>query len=348
MGALVASMFVLGLVTSLHCVGMCGPMIVTYAVKSNRVDSWSASLVPNLAYQAARTLSYVVVGAVLGAIGSAFDLTGVRPWILVLAGCFMIVLGLGMTGKVPWAARLSLRPPRALVTALSRLRRRAAAEDSAGESNWETPLAFGLITGLLPCAPLQGAQIAAAASGSAAAGAAGMMAFAIGTMPLLLIFGTTASRIPVSWKHRLNVGLAAVVMLFGLAFIDRAAVLLGAPVTFESTTLAIADAAYERTSGFKTGTDGVVEVQFEILHDTYVPRTVVIPAGRDARLLVKRQEGDCAHGGMCAEALVIGGLGINTTLTPDAVTAVEVPASKAGEYMMSSPCGMITGRIVSR
>jgi cytochrome c biogenesis protein CcdA len=260
----------------------------------------------------------------------------------------MIILGLGMTGKVPWAARLSPRPPKALIAALSNLRRRAVTEQKAGESNWETPLAFGLLTGLLPCAPLQGAQIAAAASGSAAAGAAGMMAFALGTTPLLLVFGTTASRIPLAWKHRLNVGLAVVVMLFGLAFIDRAALLLGSPVTFESTSIAIADAAYERTSGFTTGPDGMVEVPFQILHDKYVPRSVAIPAGRRVRLLVKRQEGDCKHGGMCAEALVIGSLGINTTLTPDAVTAVEIPATQAGNYMMSSPCGMITGRLTAR
>jgi hypothetical protein len=45
---------------------------------------------------------------------------------------------------------------------------------------------------------------------------------------------------------------------------------------------------------------------------------------------------------------VIGAFGINATLTPDAVTAVELPAIRAGTYMMSSRCGMITGRLVAR
>jgi len=341
-------MFVLGLATSLHCIGMCGPMIVTYAVKNTRNDSRFASVLPNVVYQAARTLSYVLVGAVLGAVGSAFNLTGIRPWILVLAGGFMIILGIGMTGKVPWAARLSPRPPKALVTALSRLRHRAVAEEHAGESTWETPLAFGLLTGLLPCAPLQGAQIAAAASGSALSGAVAMFAFSLGTMPLLLVFGATAGSIPLAWKHRLNMVLAVVVVLFGFAFIDRAALLLGSPFTVESARLAIVDATDERTSGFRRGPDGMVEVPFEILHDEYVPETVYIPAGRPVRLLVKRQEGDCAHEGMCAAGLVIGSLGIEAALTPEAVTGVELPATEAGSYMMSSPCGMITGRIVAR
>ncbi len=92
----------------------------------------------------------------------------------------------------------------------------------------------------------------------------------------------------------------------------------------------------------------MVEVRLQILNDKYVPQTVVIPAERPVRLLVKRQEGDCKHGGMCAEGLVIGKLGIHATLTRNAVTAVALPETQPGAYMMSSPCGMITGRLVAR
>jgi uncharacterized protein len=348
MATFATSMLLLGLATSLHCVGMCGPMVVTYAVRSVPGGSWWRNLAPNAVYQAARIFSYVAVGAVLGSIGAAFNLAAIRPWVLVAAGVFMIVLGLGMTGKVPWAARLSPRPPKALVSALSKLRKRAAADESRGETDWATPLAFGLLTGVMPCAPLQGAQIAAAASGSALAGAAGMLAFGVGTMPLLLAFGATAGLIPAAWKNRLGVVLAVVVILFGVAFIDRAAVLLGSPVTFESARMALADATSGRVGGLPVGRDGVPEASFQILNDTYIPETVVIPAGRPVRLLVKRQKGDCAHDGMCASNLVIGALGIDATLTPEAITPVLLPATKPGAYIMSSPCGMITGRIVVR
>jgi hypothetical protein len=195
---------------------------------------------------------------------------------------------------------------------------------------------------------MQGAQIVAAASGSAVAGALGMAAFGLGTMPLLLAFGATAGLIPMTWKHRLNVVLAVVVMVFGLAFVDRAAVLLGSPVTFESTRLAVAESVHEQASAFTVRSDGVAEAQMQILHDAYVPESVVIPANRSVRLLVKRQKGDCAHDGMCASNLVIERLGIDATLTPEAVTAVEIPPTQAGSYMMSSPCGMITGNLIVR
>ena len=79
MSALFISMFTLGLVTSVHCVSMCGPMVVTYAVKGEEDGPWFRKIVPNVAYQIAKITSYVLVGLVLGAIGGAFDLDGVRP-----------------------------------------------------------------------------------------------------------------------------------------------------------------------------------------------------------------------------------------------------------------------------
>ena len=138
--ALFVSMLTLGLVTSIHCVSMCGPMVVTYAVKGEENGPWHRKLIPNLAYQGAKITSYVIVGLALGAIGSAFNLDGVRPYIMLLAGVFMIIMGLGMTGKFPWAARLTPRPPKFLMTALSKTRRKANADAEAGESSLATPI----------------------------------------------------------------------------------------------------------------------------------------------------------------------------------------------------------------
>src|SRR5512133_3368190 len=98
-------MLTLGLVTSLHGVSMCGPMVVTYALKGTEDGTVAQRVVPNLAYQAAKITSYMAVGLLLGTIGAAFNLDAIRPYVMVAAGLFMIVLALGMTGKVPWAAK---------------------------------------------------------------------------------------------------------------------------------------------------------------------------------------------------------------------------------------------------
>jgi sulfite exporter TauE/SafE len=344
-----ASMFLLGLATSLHCVGMCGPMVVTYAVEGTEGGSWTRKLLMNTTYQGTKIASYVIGGVLLGTIGSAFNLDALRPWVTFAAGAFMIVLGLGMTGRVPWAARLSPRPPKFLVRALTGLRRKADADAVGGESSLATPAAFGLLTGLMPCAPLQGAQIAAVATGSALLGGTAMLAFGLGTMPLTLLFGMTASLIPGGWKQRLNVVLAAVVIVFGLSFINRGAMLVGSPVTFDTVRVALLGAGKTATADqFKTAADGVVEVHVALLDDKYVPESVVIPANRPVHLMVKRQEGDCAHDGMCASGLVIARLGVDAALKELATTKVDLPPTPAGTYSMTSPCGMMSGTIVAK
>ncbi len=234
MSALFVSMFALGLATSVHCISMCGPMVVTYAVKAEEDERWTRKITPNLAYQLAKITSYVLVGLLLGAIGAAFNLNGIRPWIMFAAGVFMIILGLGMTGRFPWAARMTPRPPKFLITSLSKLRRKAKSDAEVGISSIATPISFGLLTGLMPCAPLQAAQLAAAGTGSVIGGGVAMLAFGLGTAPLMLGFGMASSYIPKDWKHRMTVALAIVVMVFGLVYINRAAMLVGSPVTFNT------------------------------------------------------------------------------------------------------------------
>ena len=204
------------------------------------------------------------------------------------AGVFMIILGLGMTGRVPWAARLTPRPPKFLITSLSKLRRKAKADAEEGMSSIATPISFGLLTGLMPCAPLQAAQLTAATAGAALGtgvvygmlgGGVAMLAFGLGTAPLMLGFGLASSMIPKDWKHRMTVVLAVVVMLFGLVFINRAATLVGSPVTFNTVkTAMVGGGASASASAYTTAPDGVVEVPLAIQNTQYVPSTINIPA----------------------------------------------------------------------
>jgi uncharacterized protein len=336
-------MIALGLATSVHCISMCGPMVVTYAVKGAEDDHWTSKITPNLAYQAAKILSYVLVGLLLGAIGSAFNLSGIRPWIMFAAGAFMIVLGLGMTGRVPWAARLTPRPPKFLITSLSKLRRKAKADADEGIASIATPISFGLLTGLMPCAPLQAAELAAAGTGSVLGGGLAMLAFGLGTAPLMLGFGLASSMIPKDWKNRMTVALAVVVMVFGFVFINRAATLVGSPVTFTSVQTALLGTGSNAASAasYTKAADGVVEVPLTIVNNKYVPSTVTIPANTSVRLVVDRQENNS-----CSNAIVFPQLGVQSPLADNAVTKVAIPPTKAGTYTMTCGMGMMSGTLV--
>ncbi|MHB8805534.1 MAG: sulfite exporter TauE/SafE family protein [Coriobacteriia bacterium] len=332
----------LGLITSLHCVSMCGPMVVTYALKGTEDGTVAQRVVPNLAYQAAKIVSYMLVGLLLGAVGSAFNLDAVRPYVMLVAGAFMIVLALGMTGRVPWAARFTPRPPKFLLRAFTSVRRKAVTDADHDRSTLATPITFGLLTGLMPCAPLMAAQLNAAASGSAVNGAIAMFAFGLGTAPLMLGFGTASSLIPRAWKDRVMVALAVVVLVFGVTYLNRGAMLLGSPVTLQSVKATVLGTNEATAPGgeYTTGADGVVEVPLTIANVQFQPATLDIPADVPVRLVVDRQEANA-----CSDQLAIPQLGVLVDLAPNAVTVVELPATEAGSYTLTCGMGMMSGEL---
>ena len=331
----------LGLITSLHCVSMCGPMVVTYALKGTEDGTIAQRVVPNLAYQAAKIVSYMLVGLLLGAVGSAFDLDAIRPYVMLIAGAFMIVLALGMTGRVPWAARFTPRPPRFLVRAFTAVRRKAVTDAEHDRSTLATPITFGLLTGLMPCAPLMAAQLNAAASGSAVNGAIAMFAFGLGTAPLMLGFGTASSLIPRAWKKRVMVALAVVVLVFGVTYLNRGAMLLGSPVTLQSVKASVLGGEQTAATGeLVTGADGVAEVPLTIANVQFQPAVVDIPADVPVRLIVDRQEANA-----CSDQLAVPQLGVLVDLAPNAVTVIELPAAEAGTYTLTCGMGMMSGQL---
>ena len=339
------SMFAIGLATSVHCVSMCGPMVVTYAVKTDGQSRWTSRVTANVAYQAAKLVSYLLVGLLLGAIGTAFNLNGIRPWVMLVAGLFMVILGLGMTGKAPWAARLTPRPPRAFINAISRLRRRATSDAAAGESSIATPISFGLLTGLMPCAPLMAAELAAASSGSISSGGLTMVAFGLGTLPLLFAFGTVSSLIPGRWRKRLTFVLAFVVIAMGLVFLNRTAMILDFPVNARTVqaavlgTKALADSGTEPS--YTTGADGVVEVKLSVANATFAPADLHIPAGKPVRIIIDRPDAN-----PCSKQFLIPSQHVSRELADNGTTTIDLPATDAGSFTMTCGMGMMSGRLI--
>ena len=339
------AMLAIGLVSSVHCVAMCGSMVLTYAVKDDTKGSFLKRMTPHFAYHSAKILSYVLVGLALGALGSALNLGGIRGWVTVGAGMFMVMLGLQMTGRFPALARFSPRPPKFLMRTLMKLRKRANAEDEEGESSLATPVMFGLVTGFMPCGPLQGAQLAAAGAGSALNGAVAMLGFGLGTMPLMLGFGAVSGMLSGKFKNRMMVAAAFLVMGLGLVMLNRGAMLLGSPVTFDTIKTAVVGGPSAATAAgaatFKTGADGVVEVPMTIENATFVPQALSIPADKPVRLIVTRKEDN-----PCSAQLAAPQLGVLKNLAANGVTTVDLPATKSGTYTLTCGMGMLSGQLL--
>jgi sulfite exporter TauE/SafE len=339
-----ASYLLLGLATSLHCVAMCGGFVLTYSVGDAGRGGLLRRLVPHLAYHTAKIASYVAVAAVLGAasaaLGRALDITGPRNWILLLAGAYMVLLGLGMTGYFPWLRRLSPRPPRFLVRLLSRNRKRALADSAEGETHLVTPLTFGLLTGLMPCAPLIAAQLGAMSAGSPLGGMTLMLAFGLGTAPLMLAFGVVSSFASGAFRDRMHYVAAVAVVVLGLLLVNRGLVAVGSPVSFETVSHAIVGT---RITGVQAWRDvgGTAEYELVIENTRFVPDTVELPADRPVRLIVDRRED-----APCSAQLAVPQLGVLKDLTPFGKTVVELPATGSGSYTLTCGMAMMSGHIV--
>jgi hypothetical protein len=176
--------FLLGLAGSLHCAAMCGPLVlaVNAARRQNPANPGTrfspGDILHNLAYQGGRIVTYSLLGTVSGLIGAAIVFAGFQRWISIAAGCLVLLASFtsfraewgGLAGKVLFMAR----------TRFSRLLR---------DGTLGAAVLLGGLNGLLPCGLVYIACAAAAAGGGVAGGIATMMAFGLGTAPMMLSVG---------------------------------------------------------------------------------------------------------------------------------------------------------------
>lgn len=195
--------FVAGLVTSLHCAGMCGPVACWLMPTQKQDDATTISSV----YQVTRLLSYTLLGVAAGGLGRV-PLTFLggtwlqyTPWILVI---FFVAVAFKLDKRIPrplWSARLAVKLHSTL----------------RGRSRLAGAAILGAGTPLLPCGPLYFVIAMATFAGSALRGAEFMLAFGLGTLPLLWFtqanFGLLRSKLKPAVLDRTRAGIAVVAAL---------------------------------------------------------------------------------------------------------------------------------------
>jgi len=195
-----AGAFVAGLITSLHCAGMCGPLACTLMpVKGDRTDAHLVSTV----YHGTRLLSYCTLGAVAGGLGQMplqwLQNNAILRWLPWIGVLFFVAIALRWDRYLPRPLFLS----RLLIRLNPHLR---------SASKLKSAAALGLATPLLPCGPLYFLLALALFAGSALRGIEFMLAFGLGTVPLLWLaqaqFQWIRHRLSPLWFGRLRVGLA--------------------------------------------------------------------------------------------------------------------------------------------
>lgn len=171
--------FTLGLMSSFHCVGMCGPIALALPIHQG---SKGRQILGLLTYNLGRISTYAVLGAAIGALGGAVVWVGYLRYLSIAAGALMLLY-------VLWPARLDpfLKVPAFWQRAVARLKTGMAQYlRSRKLGGWA---ALGMLNGLLPCGLVYLALISAVAAGSFLNGATYMFAFGLGTLPAMMAVG---------------------------------------------------------------------------------------------------------------------------------------------------------------
>ncbi|MPN13012.1 hypothetical protein SDC9_160332 [bioreactor metagenome] len=186
------AVFLIGLLGGTHCVSMCGGIVGALSVQVQTPGSRGRQWPIHLAYNLGRITTYVVIGSLLGALGSVGMLyDGVLPvqiTLYVLANLMLIALGLYLTGFT----RLLVPVERAGHMLWRRIQ--PATRRFLPARSVKQALPLGLLWGFLPCGLVYSILATALVTGSATRGAGLMLAFGLGTLPNLMLAGMLFKR----------------------------------------------------------------------------------------------------------------------------------------------------------
>ena len=214
--ALIGAALVFGLVSGVHCVGMCGGIVAAFSTRP--IAFGAPGLGRHLAFNAGRIATYALLGAVAGAAGAlVFSAGAAQAAVFYAANAALVLIGLHVAG----ATRL-LSVFERIGSPLWRLLQPHVAQ-LLGASRALPAFGAGLGWGFIPCGLVYAAIATSAFSGSAWQGAAAMAAFGAGTLPWLLAAGVAAARLR-TWMHQraIRVALGSVILASGIAGLARA------------------------------------------------------------------------------------------------------------------------------
>ena len=221
-------LFMIGLITSVHCIAMCGginlsqslPKMADYSTEN---AGKFRSIQPSLLYNLGRVCSYTAIGFLLGltgmilSSGSDIGVSSLLQGLLkIIAGLFMVVMGINMLGVFPWLRKFSISMPRFISSVIWKKRRTTSA-----------PFVVGLLNGFMPCGPLQSMWIVALATGNPFVGALSMFLFSAGTVPLMLGLGSVVSLLGKKYTDQMMRAGAILVVVMGLSMLSQGGSLSG-------------------------------------------------------------------------------------------------------------------------
>jgi sulfite exporter TauE/SafE/copper chaperone CopZ/plastocyanin domain-containing protein len=330
-------LLVIGLLTSVHCIAMCGGINLSQSLAGSSTENPNAAqklkldfslILPGILYNTGRLISYTIVGFVVGALGSVITVSSLfRNIVLLVAGILMVIMGINMLGLFPFLRHFTPKLPRFFTKEID--------AQKAGRG----PLVIGILNGFMPCGPLQAMQLYALSTGSPVRGGLSMFLFCIGTIPLMFALGAaggilSGTRGSAFSRRAIQVG-AILVAAMGVVMFTNG--LSGAgfnpanPLSLSST----------REGG---GFEPVMQNGVQIINSTLLPNrypAITVQQGIPVRWIINAPQGSING---CNNRIFIREYGIQHTFV-SGENVIEFMPEKAGRFGYSCWMSMIRSSI---
>jgi len=329
-------LFVVGLLTGFHCVSMCGGFVVGYTAKN--AEKGLKSHESHLMYGAGKTLSYTIIGAVFGLIGSIITFTPMMRGVAgVIAGIFLIVYGINMLNIFPLLRRFTVHTPQFVS-------RFVGTESKKHKS----PLVIGLLNGLMiACGPLQAIYIMAAGTGSAIEGAKILFVFALGTLPVMLSFGYLTSFLSGKATRNILKFSGIVVIFLGLIMVNRGLALTGTGAdatsllgSVQGNNAGSINQPSDPNGNPVTIQDNYQIIRMDVTSSGYQPNNFVLKKGVPVKWIINGKQ---ITG--CNKAIQVPKLGLQFDIKPGEQT-IEFTPTEEGTIPWSCWMGMLRGTFI--
>ena len=231
---MIYSALVLGLLGSLHCMGMCGP--IAFMLPVNRSNSWAKAGQIGL-YHLGRIFAYSIIGLVFGLIGKSLYIFGIQQQLSIAIGVLMIVLVL-----IPSRHTSKFKVAQPIYKLISKVKSNLGV--ALKKRTPDTFLTIGFLNGFLPCGLVYMAVFGAIAMGSLAESSLYMVLFGIGTIPLMTTAVYIGKFLNYNIKAKIQKAIPIFVVIIGALFILRG-LGLGIPYISPAPVVEMVDSAID-------------------------------------------------------------------------------------------------------
>lgn len=326
---------VIGLIASTStCLAVAGGLLLAIATKYNEqhpeLTGWQR-FKPHIYFNIGRIIFYTLLGGAVGFIGSLFTLSLVANGIItIIASVLMILIGLQLLHVFPFLDHIHIKPPKFIAHRIHD----ASESEKAKYSNMGSFL-FGGVTFFLPCGFTQALQLYVLAKGDFVTGALVMLAFALGTLPMLASIGAITSFAKGSIQRHFMTFSAILVIVLGVFSIQYGFALAG--MGGESPLPNGNQASVFEDVGFAKIVDGKQIVEMKVVGLEYIPHQFKVKKGIPVEW---RIDGIEAQG--CGQVMTVPKLGLTEYFTKDGPKIIEFTPEEEGLISFACTMGMTT------